>query len=84
MENKEYILNYPKFTPEMKKTHTILVPSFLDSHMDILAGAIEKMGFKAKILQNKDTILVREGLKYVHNDTCYNDDFFLFCHSFNG
>ena len=72
MENKkDYILDYPKFTPEMKKTHTILVPSFLDSHMDIIAGAIEKMGFKAKILQNKETILVKEGLKYVHNDTCY-------------
>ena len=66
-----YILDYPVFTEEMKKTHTILVPSFLDSHMEILAGALEKKGYKAKILTNTETILVREGLKYVHNDTCY-------------
>lgn len=71
MANKEYILNYPIFTPEMKKTHTVLIPSFLDSHMDILAGAFEKKGYKVKILQNTDTSLVKEGLKYVHNDTCY-------------
>lgn len=55
----------------MKKDYTVLVPSFLDSHMDCLAGALESMGFKTKILQNKETILVREGLKYVHNDACY-------------
>lgn len=71
MNNEEYILDYPKFTKEMRKNYTVLVPSFLDSHMDLLAGALERQGFHCKVLENTDTILVREGLKYVHNDTCY-------------
>lgn len=71
MANKEYILNYPIFTDAMKKDYTVLIPSFLDSHMDLLAGALERRGYRVRVLKNKETILVREGLKYVHNDTCY-------------
>ena len=68
---EKYILDYPTFTDQMKKTHTILIPSFLDSHMALIAGAIERKGYKVKLLKNTDTTLVKEGLKYVHNDTCY-------------
>lgn len=71
MEEKDYLLDYPHFTKEMKKTHTVLVPSFLDSHMPLLAASMEAKGYKTKLLTNTETILVREGLKYVHNDTCY-------------
>lgn len=71
MNKKEYLLDYPIFSKEMKKSYTVLLPSFLDCHMDFLAGAFERKGYKVKLLQNKETILVREGLKYVHNDTCY-------------
>ncbi len=71
MKDNDYILDYPLFTQEMYKDYTVLVPSFLDSHMDLLAGALERRGLHCKVLTNKDTILVREGLKYVHNDTCY-------------
>ncbi len=67
----EYILDYPVFSDKFKKTHTILIPSFLDSHMDLIAGVLEKKGYKVRLLTNTDTMLVREGLKYVHNDTCY-------------
>lgn len=67
----EYILDYPVFSDKLKGTHTILIPSFLDSHMDLIAGVLEKQGYKVKLLTNTDTMLVREGLKYVHNDTCY-------------
>ena len=39
--------------------------------MDLLAGVLERRGYKCEVLTNNETILVREGLKYVHNDTCY-------------
>ncbi len=68
---EKFILDYPTFTDQMKNTHTILIPSFLDSHMALIAGAIERKGYKVKLLKNTDTTLVKEGLKYVHNDTCY-------------
>jgi predicted nucleotide-binding protein (sugar kinase/HSP70/actin superfamily) len=71
MGKKKFLLDYPIFTDEMRKTHTVLIPSFMDSHMELFAGAFERKGYKTRLLDNCDTLLVREGLKYVHNDTCY-------------
>ena len=71
MNNDEYILSYPVFDIKKRGEYTVLIPSFLDSHMDLLAGVLERRGYKCEVLTNNETILVREGLKYVHNDTCY-------------
>ena len=65
------IKEYPKFTAEMKKTHTILIPSMLPFHMALFEKALIQSGYKVEIMNNEGPSVVEEGLKYVHNDTCY-------------
>lgn len=62
---------YPKFTPEMKETHTILFPQMAPVHFGMIAAAMQQDGYNAVILENGGPEVAQEGLKYVHNDTCY-------------
>ena len=64
-------LDYPKFTPEMKKTHTILIPNMAPVHFRILAAAMRRKGYHCELLENCGSHVAELGLKYVHNDTCY-------------
>ncbi|MBQ7317580.1 MAG: 2-hydroxyacyl-CoA dehydratase [Phascolarctobacterium sp.] len=59
------------FTPEMKKTHTILIPSMLPWHFNLLKAALISCGYKAELLDNTDRSVVETGLKYVNNDMWY-------------
>lgn len=68
MDNIE---QYPKFTADMRKTHTILIPSMLDIHMALMESILKQNGYNAEIMRNEGPQVVEEGLKYVHNDTCY-------------
>ena len=43
--------NYPKFTPEMKKTHTILIPNMAITQFRLLEYALRYDGYKCEILQ---------------------------------
>lgn len=61
----------PNFTKEMRETHTILIPSMLDIHMLIFEGILRQSGYKVEIMKNEGPKVIEEGLKYVHNDTCY-------------
>ena len=63
--------NYPKFTPEMKKTHTILIPNMAITQFRLLKYALEYDGYQCEILGNCGSAVAQLGLKYVHNDTCY-------------
>jgi predicted nucleotide-binding protein (sugar kinase/HSP70/actin superfamily) len=63
--------NYPKFTPEMKKTHKILIPNMAPVQFRILAAAMEQAGYTCELLENCGSQVSELGLKYVHNDTCY-------------
>ena len=69
MENE--IKDYPKFSASMRKTHTILIPSMLPFHMALFEKALLVSGYKVEIMKNEGPDVVTEGLKYVHNDTCY-------------
>ena len=62
---------YPKFTKEMKKTHTILIPNMAVTQFRLLKYALEHAGYKCEILGNCGSAVAQLGLKYVHNDTCY-------------
>ena len=62
---------YPIFTPEMKKTHTILIPMMLPIHFEILVSIFGQYGYKCEVMKNESRAVVDEGLKNVHNDTCY-------------
>ncbi len=61
----------PIFTKEMKKTHTILVPTMLPIHFRILGDVLKMYGYKVKVLDNTGKKVIEQGLKNVHNDTCY-------------
>ena len=63
--------DYPRFTPEMKKTYTILVPDMLPWHFDLLAEVMREEGYNVEVLHGEGRKVIDEGLKHVHNDTCY-------------
>ena len=42
--------NYPKFTPEMKKTHTILIPNMAITQFRLLEYALRYDGYKCCLL----------------------------------
>ena len=62
---------YVKFTKEMKKDYTILVPNMLPIHFKLLCEILKGYGYKAEFLDEFDSSTRETGLKYVHNDTCY-------------
>ena len=62
---------YPVFTPEMKKTHKILIPNMAPVQFRILAAAMQHEGYNVELLGNCGSHVAEQGLKYVHNDTCY-------------
>lgn len=67
----EPTISYPKFTKEMKATHTILIPNMAPIHFNMMQSAMEDEGYRVKVLTNGSYAVAQEGLKYVHNDTCY-------------
>ena len=59
------------FTKEMKKSYTILVPNMAAIHFEIIKNVLAGCGYHVELLHNQGPDVVQEGLKYVHNDTCY-------------
>ncbi|MBC8533837.1 2-hydroxyacyl-CoA dehydratase [Yeguia hominis] len=60
-----------EFTKEMKKDYTLLIPSMAKIHFELLKNVFRNYGYHVELLTNEGRELVDEGLKYVHNDTCY-------------
>ena len=59
------------FTEEMKNEYTILCPNMLEIHFRILVNIFNDYGYHAELLTTTNSNIAQEGLKYVHNDTCY-------------
>ncbi len=59
------------FTEEMKKTHTILIPTMLPVHFNMMVQIMRQNGYKAELLTNDSHAVIDQGLRNVHNDTCY-------------
>jgi predicted nucleotide-binding protein (sugar kinase/HSP70/actin superfamily) len=59
------------FTKEMKEEYTILMPQMLPIHFGMFRKLLELEGYHVDQLNNDGRSVVDEGLKYVHNDTCY-------------
>lgn len=59
------------FTEEMKQEYTILMPQMLPIHFSMFRQLFELEGYRVMQLNNNGRGVVDEGLKYVHNDTCY-------------
>ena len=67
----DFTENYPTFPYEMRGEYTILVPDMLPWHFELLIHAIEKRGYRLEMLTNHGRQVIDEGLKHVHNDTCF-------------
>lgn len=67
----ETITAYPKFTKDMKRTHKLLIPNMAPIHFGLMLEVMRDYGYNAEVLQNNGAAVAQEGLKYVHNDTCY-------------
>lgn len=61
----------PKFLPEMKQTHKLLVPQMAPIHFRIIMDVLRQEGYDIEVLENDGPGVVHEGLQYVHNDACY-------------
>lgn len=59
-----------EFTKDMMD-YTILVPNMLEIHFSLLMNIFSQYGYKTELLKNDGRTVIDEGLKYVHNDTCY-------------
>ncbi len=64
-------MEYPIFTSEMKQTHTILIPDMLPVHFSLISEIFRSYGYKTELLTSSAKSVIDEGLKNVHNDTCY-------------
>ena len=67
----EHKVPRPLFTMEMKKDYTILVPQMLSVHFPLLLEIFRQKGYNVELLDTTHRGIVDEGLKNVHNDTCY-------------
>lgn len=59
------------FTKEMKRDYTILIPQMLPIHFSLLERIFQNHGYKMELLKTNHRKIVDEGLRNVHNDTCY-------------
>ncbi len=59
------------FTKQMKKEYTILIPNMLPVHFKLFRQIFEREGYHTELLETEGRQIVNEGLKNVHNDTCY-------------
>ena len=62
---------YIPFTEEMKKDYTILVPTMLPMHFELIISVLRNYGYHMELLRSSGPEIAETGLHYVHNDTCY-------------
>ena len=63
--------DYVSFTKEMRRDYTILVPMMLALHFRLIVNVFRRYGYKTELLENTGPQIAEEGLRVVHNDTCY-------------
>ena len=68
---KDLEYTYPIFTDGMKKGYTILIPNMLPVHFKLIAKVMQTYGYNVELLETSGRQIIDEGLKSVHNDTCY-------------
>ena len=63
--------NYPQFTEEMRRDYTILVPNMLPVQLGLICRLMRNYGYKMELLHTEGPNIAEQGLRNVHNDTCY-------------
>ena len=71
MRDKRGLIEKPVFTEEMKREYTILIPDMLAFHFDLIVGVMRQHGYRMEVLKTNHKGIAEEGLRSVHNDTCY-------------
>lgn len=61
----------PKFTDDMRETHTILIPQMSPIHFRFMETVFAAGGYKAVQLPAVDKAAIDLGLRYVNNDACF-------------
>jgi predicted nucleotide-binding protein (sugar kinase/HSP70/actin superfamily) len=54
-----------------KEIHKILIPDMLPIHFGLIMAVFRQHGFDIELLTSSERSVTDEGLKHVHNDTCY-------------
>ncbi|MDL2287625.1 2-hydroxyacyl-CoA dehydratase [Eubacteriales bacterium OttesenSCG-928-G02] len=63
---------FVEYTKEMNDSgYTLLAPDMLPIHFNMLVNLFKDYGYNLKLLRFSSKECIDEGLKYVHNDTCY-------------
>lgn len=68
---KDYKDDYPRWQPYMKSTYKILIPDMLPWHFALIERLLKLEGYDVELLRNETRSVIDEGLKHVHNDTCF-------------
>ena len=55
----------------MKSTYKILIPDMLPWHFALIERLLKLEGYDVEVLKNDTRAVIDEGLKHVHNDTCF-------------
>lgn len=71
MQNTPNMPNRVSFTEEMRKDYTILVPNMLPVQLGLICKIMANYGYKMELLDTEGPAIVEQGLRNVHNDTCY-------------
>ena len=61
----------PQFTEEMRKDYTILVPNMLPVQLGLMCRLMKNFGYNMELLHTEGPNIAEQGLRNVHNDTCY-------------
>lgn len=61
----------PSFLPEMRHTHTLLVPQMSPMHFQFVPEIFASAGYDAVLLPTVSRRAIELGLRYVNNDACY-------------
>ena len=64
-------VNKSYFDKSRKDEYTILIPDMLPIHFKLIMAIYKQYGYKMELLQTSTRNVIDEGLKNVHNDTCY-------------
>ena len=67
MQDKAFV----PFTKKMKKDYTILVPTMLPMHFELIASVFRTYGYRMELLTTSGPEIAEMGLRYTHNDACY-------------
>jgi predicted nucleotide-binding protein (sugar kinase/HSP70/actin superfamily) len=59
------------FDKSRKSDYLVLVPDMLPIHFKLIMAIYEQYGYRMELLQTSTRSVIDEGLKNVHNDTCY-------------